>query len=93
MKRKIKVYLHALQGYGCSEHTLEVDEASIVKETPTSITVREESEEFGFVDVEYFRDINAFIAAENKWFDGFIKEITERHALTLKLANDLKEKV
>ena len=92
MKRLVIVYRNASQGYGCIQDKLEVTDENFVSETPTTITVKEqmldqwECEYIG--EMTYFTDINAFIQSEDEWFAIHIKELTERHQHTLKMARE-----
>ena len=38
--KTIKFYEYSLQGYGCFERTIEINEIDIISETPVSVSVK-----------------------------------------------------
>jgi hypothetical protein len=89
MKRKITIFENS--GYGCLKREIEVDEDKIVSETPDIITIKETFCYGDELDVDYFKTADAFIARERIWLQEQLREITERHNHTIKMAEALRE--
>ena len=68
--KTIKFYEYSLQGYGCFERTIEINEIDIISETPVSVSVKNDKvyyEDDVGSEILYITDINEFIleGAEN----------------------------
>ena len=95
MNREVTVYHNFWTGYGCNRSTLIVTYDNLVREDEHTITVVETAfgeDELVKDEVTYDKDIDTFIAKEHTRFSEEIAKITEKHDLTIKLANELKRK-
>lgn len=90
MSRKITYFESGWVGYGCFKREKIVAEDKIVSETPDTITIKEDSSYGDEFDATYFKTIDRFIANERIWFEKNLREITERHEHTLKMAEALR---
>ena len=92
--KTIKFYEYSLQGYGCFERTIEINEIDIISETPVSVSVKNDKvyyEDDVGSEILYITDINEFIRRERNWYKEFTEETLRRHELTLHMAEQYKK--
>jgi hypothetical protein len=92
----VRVYHQGWHGSGCFAEMLHVTPENYVRHTDTVITVRESYQDQDGGDrmgeSDYYTDLDAYAAHENKWFNEHMAEVTERHVLTRLQIAELKAK-
>ena len=94
--RTIKVYYLPKSGYGCLSKDLEITTENFVDENDDTIIVWESDlDAWGGtqeIEVVYCKNLDIFIKRENERFARQMRELTERHQKTLRMAGEHKSK-